>query len=369
MALDFKYYDELRAISEFIHSKAELGYAEVESAKIQTDFLKKLNFRTSYPFAEFPTAFRVNFEAEWTDEKAKRVAFFSEYDALKGLGHGCGHNLIAVSALTAFLASVEQIKKHKLNLKLSLFGTPAEENFGGKIDLQKLGAFDDVDYGFITHPYYRSGFDSGTLAVSRFDVAFHGRSAHAAAAPSDGINALDAMILLFNSIGLYRQQMDKNSMIHGIITNGGQMANIIPELTEAHFYLRTTDNSKLAELEKRFSQMVEAAAVATNCRFDCTNRPNTYLASQKAPELESLIKAEFEKINWDSSYIAEKISSDYANLSQDFPLCNFFFGITENSQKVALHTKEFKELALTPYAFDQAVQSGLLIADAVLNLI
>ena len=367
MVDNFKYYSELKEISNFIHSNPELGYNEFQAVKVQCDFLRKYGFTPEFSFSDFPTAFRVNYIPDWADNQAKTVAFFSEYDALKSLGHGCGHNLIAVSALTAFLSSVERIKKEKLNLKVTLFGTPAEENFGGKIDLQKLGAFRDIDYGFICHPYYRSGLDSGTLAVSRFDIAYHGRSSHAATAPADGINALDAMILLFNSIGLFRQQMDKNSMIHGIITNGGEMANIIPELTEAHFYLRTTENDKLAELEQRFSQMVEAAALATNCKFECKNRPNTYLASKKSLNLEAAVKNEFEKLNWDSSYIDEKISSDYANLSQDFPLINFFFGITADNAKVPLHTIEFRELAKTLYAFNQAIASGLLIS-RVINL-
>lgn len=363
--MTFKYYNQLKEISDFIHDNPELGYNEMQAAKIQADFLCGLGFEVSFPYPQFPTAFVAEFVPEWADSDSKRVAFFSEYDALKGLGHACGHNLIAVSALSAFLHSVEKIKEKKLNLQVILFGTPAEENFGGKIDLQKLNAFKDIDYGFITHPYYRSGLDSGTLAVSRFDVEFHGKSAHAATAPNEGINALDAMILLFNSIGLYRQQMDKKSMIHGIITNGGQMANIIPELTEAHFYLRTTENEKLAVLEKQFAQMVEAAGLATNCRSVCKNRPNTYLASKKSDKLENLIKNEFKKINWDYSYINEKISSDYANLSQDFPLCNFFFGVCGNGEKIALHTKEFKAAAKSDYAFKQAIMAGQIIANVI----
>ena len=365
MSSDFKYYAQLKTISDFIHSNPELGYQEFQATKIQSDFLTQLGFHVDFPYSQFPTAFRVDFAPEWADENAKKWAFFSEYDALKSLGHGCGHNLITVSALTAFIGAVERIKTEKLNLKVSLFGTPAEENFGGKIDLQQLGAFTDIDYGFIAHPYYRSGLDSGTLAVSRFDVAFHGKSSHAATAPSEGINALDAMIMLFNSIGLYRQQMDKNSMIHGIITNGGEMANIIPELTEAHFYLRTTENHLLTNLEQRFEQMVEAAALASNCKYDCTNRPNTYLASKQTTQLEEIIAQKFNELKWDNSYINEKISSDYANLSQDFPLCNFFFGITEDNKKVPLHTDEFKQLAAKPYALQQAIQAGLIIAESI----
>jgi metal-dependent amidase/aminoacylase/carboxypeptidase family protein len=159
--------------------------------------------------------------------------------------------------------------------------------------------------------------------------------------------------------------MDKNSMIHGIITNGGEMANIIPELTEAHFYLRTTENHLLTNLEQRFEQMVKAAALAANCEYDCNNRPNTYLASKRTTKLENIIAKKFNELNWDNSYIKEKISSDYANLSQDFPLCNFFFGISADNQKTPLHTAEFKQLATTTYALQQAIQAGLIMAESI----
>lgn len=365
--IDFKYYNEVRALSEFIYQHPEIGYEEQQAVDAHSKLLTSLGFNVEIPYPNLPTAFKVEFSSPYMQSDCKTVAFFSEYDALKDFGHACGHNLIAASAVTAFLQSVELCKTHKLNAKVILFGTPAEESFGGKIALLREGAFKGVDCGLINHPYYRNGFDSGTLAVSRFDVDFTGKSAHAACSPSDGINALDAMISFFSNIGMYRQQMDKNSMIHGIITNGGKAPNIIPDLTQSFFYLRSATNEGLKILEKNFMRIAQGSALAHNCQVKIQERPYTYLASQSNQVLENLLLDEFNKLNWNSSKIEEKISSDYANLSVEFPLCNFFFGIVEDTRKVPLHSLEFLELAQTPYAFAQAIQAGLVMSQVFFN--
>jgi amidohydrolase len=194
------------------------------------------------------------------------IAILSEYDALPGIGHACGHNIIAASGLGAALALAKL--GAKLPGRVRYLGTPAEERFGGKEIMARSGAFDRLDAAMMMHP---SNLDLATMpciAISEVEATYHGRAAHAAAMPYRGLNALDAVVTAYQTIAQLRQHIRQSERIHGIITDGGLAANIVPEKAACRFYVRAADVHELAKLKARVKACFEAGALATGCRLD-----------------------------------------------------------------------------------------------------
>jgi amidohydrolase len=218
-----------------------------------------------------------SFQAEY-GTGGRVVVFNVEYDALPGIGHACGHNLIATGSLAAFFGVVGAMKKHKISGRVRALGTPAEEGGGGKIKLIEAGAYKDVDACLMTHPMAGTMFPTkkdvkgiafGTcVASAKFRAAFSGRTAHAAAAPQDGINALDAAILAYNGISMLRQQILPTQRIHGIIIEGGEKANIIPSHSKMDYNVRGSTLRETKILQGRVEKCFEGAAVATGCGLE-----------------------------------------------------------------------------------------------------
>lgn len=224
-----------------------------------------------------------SFDVEYSHGTGGRtVAFNAEYDALPGIGHACAHNLIATSSIAAFIAACEAMKKHhpdELAYTLRLIGTPAEEAGGGKICLLKAGAYKDVDACLMVHPCPSNSFTLdihsiaapliGTyLANSKVRVTYTGKPAHAAAAPWEGINALDAAVAAYVNVSVLRQQMRESAKVHGIITHGGDRPNIIPKSAKMEFYIRSQNATALKELVKKVKACFEAAALSTGCTVE-----------------------------------------------------------------------------------------------------
>jgi amidohydrolase len=215
-----------------------------------------------------------SFEAEF-GTGGRVVVFNVEYDALPGIGHACGHNLITTGSLAAFFGVVGAMKKHKISGRVRALGTPAEEGGGGKIKLIDAGAYKDVDACLMTHPmagtmfptkHKVTGIAYGTcVASAKFRASFAGRTAHAAAAPQDGINALDAAVLAYNGISMLRQQILPAQRIHGIIMEGGEKANIIPSRSLMDYNVRGSTLKETKILQGRVVKCFEGAAVATGC--------------------------------------------------------------------------------------------------------
>ncbi|GES84832.1 putative amidohydrolase [Rhizophagus clarus] len=255
--------EELRSISLQIHDNPELGEEEEFAHNLLVTFLEDQGFDVTPSAYGIKTAFVAEFSSK--GGKGRVVSFNSEYDALPEIGHACGHNLIAISGVAGALALKAVFEKHEIPGKVKLFGTPAEETTGGKIELVKAGAYDDVDVSLMVHP---NAFDGGFfhhIALVSCDVEYFGRNAHAAGIPWAGINALDAIVLAYNSIGLLRQQILPTDRIHGIITNGGKAANVIPDYTSGKFYIRGRTIENLRDLKPRVRKCFEAAAEATGC--------------------------------------------------------------------------------------------------------
>ncbi|MBP5182325.1 MAG: amidohydrolase, partial [Lentisphaeria bacterium] len=226
-------------LSSSIWSNPELAYKEYFACKKQLETLALLAFPPPVnPYCGLETAYRAEFE---NGEGGPVFGICAEYDALPGLGHGCGHNLICTAALAAFYAMRERMKKENIAGKVVLFGTPAEESYGGKVKMLAKNCLDKVDAVVMVHPSARCIMDAGSTAICRYDVTFHGKASHAAAAPELGLNALDAVLLLFNAVNAFRQQMPDCCRIHGIVKEGGEAPNIIPDRASCRFFLRSLD--------------------------------------------------------------------------------------------------------------------------------
>ena len=354
---------KIAELNSFIYTNPELGYQEIKACKKNIEIFSQMNFKCSVPYpSELPSAFKIEF-----GEGDKIVAFMSEYDALKDLGHACGHNLIATAAAKAFVETAKCMQENELSGRIVLIGTPAEENFGGKVDLINLGFFDNIDLALISHPHNSTCCSKGAVAVSRFDVIFRGKSAHASIDPDSGINALDAMIVLFNSVGLKRQQMDSKSQIHGIITNGGVAPNIIPDYTEAFFYLRADQDEKLEKLIEQFEDMVKGAALTSGCEWVLRERNHSYSTEKINLPLKEEVRVQLRENMSDFSKEELMISSDYANVSQIVPTVNFFFNITGEREEIPLHSTEFRNSAGSSFAFEQALKCGSILSNLALK--
>src|SRR5204862_1052437 len=225
--------DDLEKLSRQIHDNPELAYQEVKAAAWLADFLDKQGFGVERGVAGVATAFRATIETG----EGPTVAIMCEYDALPGIGHACGHNVIAAAGAGAGvgLAAVrEKLPKGRIHV----IGTPAEEGGGGKVKLIRGGVFQGVDAAMMVHGWDRWTPHQDLLGIVRVGFEFAGKAAHASADPWEGINALDAVIQTFNAVSMLRQQVRPECRIHGIITNGGAAPNIIPEFAAATFYVR-----------------------------------------------------------------------------------------------------------------------------------
>ena len=261
--------ERLLALSLRIHAHPELAFHEVQAAGWLTDFLREHDFRVTHGIADLPTAFRAE-----AGEGAPTVAILAEYDALPDIGHGCGHNIIATTAIGAGVGVRAVLGD--TGGALHVIGTPAEEVYGGKVPMIRAGVFDGLDAAIMTHPGTRDTVTAKALACAELEIEYHGREAHAAAQPERGVNALEAMIIAFNSINSLRQHILRTARVHGVITDGGAAPNIVPGPTAASFLVRAEDDDYLEELKLKVAACFEAGSIATGARLDLRWNPNQY---------------------------------------------------------------------------------------------
>src|SRR5438874_9701603 len=262
---------ELIETADWSHAHPEIGHQEVEASKRLSGILQSAGIPVEMGTAGMATAFKADLGGK--RGARPRIAILAEYDALPGLGHGCGHNLIGTSAVGAGLALSEVVPD--LDGSIWVLGTPAEEsaapNSGGKVHMVNAGVFSDVDAAIMFHPATETAVTMDrSLAARGFEFYFHGRAAHAAGAPEEGLNALDAVVLLYNAISMLRQQVRSDVRIHGIILSGGAAANIIPDYAAIRYRTRADDSEYLPEVVERVIACAEGAARATGCRHEWT---------------------------------------------------------------------------------------------------
>jgi len=253
---------ELLSLSHAIHQEPELALNEFRAAERLTAAVEA----NDLPVQREAFGLKTAYVSEFGNAEGPDIAILSEYDALPGVGHACGHNIIATSGLGAALALAKL--GPKLPGRVRYLGTPAEERFGGKEIMARSGAFDRLDAAMMMHP---SNLDLATMpciAISEVEATYHGRAAHAAAMPYRGLNALDAVVTAYQTIAQLRQHIRQSERIHGIITDGGLAANIVPEKAACRFYVRAADVHELTKLKARVQACFEAGALATGCRLE-----------------------------------------------------------------------------------------------------
>ena len=269
--------DELVELASFIHANPEVALAETKASAACADFLAKRGFVVERGVAGLPTAFTAS-----VGTGRPLVAYLAEYDALPGLGHGCGHNLIAMSGVAAGLGLGTALAGGDLPGAVRVFGTPAEEAVGGKVIMADAGLFAGVDAALGAHPGTSEATcptvegSGASLACEEVRIAFRGRTAHAAADPYNGINALNAIIEVFNGINALRQHVRPDARLHGIITHGGQAPNVVPDFARAEFYVRAATVAYMNRLIEQVRQIAAGAALITGARleFEVSGLPN-----------------------------------------------------------------------------------------------
>lgn len=304
------------SLARKIWENPEIGYQEYQSSVWLTELLETEGFAVEKPFAGMDTAFRAIYQSR-SGKWSPVIAYLSEYDALPGLGHGCGHNLIGVMSASAGIALKEVVDLH--GGTVIVFGTPGEEVGGGKVTMAEQGYFDRVDAALMAHPSANHERSGVSLAMEALQFDFYGKSAHAAASPQNGINALDGVIQLFNSVNALRQHVTKDVRIHGIITEGGVAANVVPDYAQARFYVRCVSKQYLSKLVEKVKTCASAAASAMGCKVEISNYELGYDNLITNEALSHLYVSNLVELGIDPAQIKQGLdhgSIDIGNVSQ-----------------------------------------------------
>jgi amidohydrolase len=357
--------DEFVRLSRFIGENPELGHEEWLASARLMDKLKEHGFQLQNPVLDLPTAFIASYESA---KPGPVAAFICEYDALPELGHACGHQLICTMGLAAAVGLKSVIDE--IGGTIRVYGTPAEETKGAKVPMAAAGLFDDVDFVLMAHPFYTYEKSGQSLAMDAVQFEYFGKAAHAAASPYEGINALDAVLLLFQSINHLRQQLQSHVRIHGIITEGGKAANIIPDYAVAQFYIRSSNRPYTDETVRKVLRCAEGAALQTGCTLKISNYEYSYdeLISNEVLSglftrnlLESGIREDEIQIGKDHG------SVDLGNVSRRCPTIHPYIKVTD--EKHLLHTKEFRDLAMEERAFEGMLLGAKVLANTAYDVI
>lgn len=344
-------------LSHRIHAHPELGFQEEKACGWLAESLSNAGFAVERGACEVPTAFTAR-----AGSGPLHIAICAEYDCLPGIGHACGHNIIAATAVGAGIA-IKSVAD-EVGLTIHIIGTPAEEvgNASGKILLLERGAFKGVHAAMMVHP---APFDVVTpkiIAASMFEVLFEGKEAHASAFPELGINAADALTVAQTAIGLLRQHIRPTDRIHGIVTKGGDAPNVIPAHTSARYIIRGQTLEELEELRPRVYRCFEAGAIATGSRQKIVGGDKPYAQMAHDPDMAMAYRRNAEALGRsfpDLGPLMERAagSTDMGNVSLSLPAIHPFIGI--NSLPAVNHQPEFTALCITEAA-DQAISDGAL---------
>ncbi|RMD40595.1 hypothetical protein DV735_g4536, partial [Chaetothyriales sp. CBS 134920] len=356
-----------------IHDDPELNYKEFHAHDNICDLLEKLG----YTVTRHAYGIETSFEAE-SGQGGRLVVFNAEYDALPGIGHACGHNLIATSSIAAFLATAEALRSTGAEGRVRLLGTPAEEGGGGKIRLLRAGAYTGVDACLMAHPlgFIAPGVDGisagHTIARRQVMVTFQGRNAHAGMIPWNGKNALDALVSSYMNISMLRQQMPPSARVHGVVRHGGAEPNIIPDSTSLEYFLRDTTFAKVEDLTPKVQACFDAGALATGCQCHCDWQldndykdlnPNIPIAQQFTKHM-----THFGRDYMDEGPFGGG-STDMGNITYELPGFHCAFTIGNDDPKVQPHTPEFAAAAGSPAAFERTLDCGKGMAATAYDLL
>ena len=356
-------FNELCDVSSWMYENPELGFEEFKTSKYLVEYINKYASNTIFPTHNIETAFEVTF-----GDKGPLTVICVEYDALPEIGHACGHNIIATAAIGAGLALRNFV--NELGIRVKLLGTPAEEGGGGKIVLLDSGAFEDAACSMMIHPGIENVVNPTFTTIQQYTVEYFGKDAHAAGAPEEGINALDAQIQLFVNASTYRQQMLQTNRMHGVIKEGGFKPNIIPSYTKSEWYLRSLNKDGLEKIESDFYNFVNAAAMATKCEVKISSPDYIYQEINNNQIMYELYQENSKEVGREMILQKDAIrpglgSTDMGNISQAFPSIHPMLGIKADG--AVNHQPEYAAATITESGkkaiYDGAYAMGATIID------
>lgn len=353
--------DELR---KFIYDNPEIGFEEYKSSKAHIDLLKKYGFEIECPYLGCETSFKAVYDSK---KEGRTISYLAEYDALPGIGHGCGHNVLGATASGAGIVLSKIIDE--IGGKVIVFGTAAEEVGGTKIELARSKELQDVDVAIEMHPGDKNALTPNSLALATRRFEFFGKTAHASDSPHEGINALDAQIILFSAINALRQETKDGSRIHGIIKDGGKAANVIPDYTDSRFYARSPEKKYLLEILEKIENCARGAALATGCQVKISEYEKGNDNTVRNIAFNEVLKEKMEK------YFDEEIkdlelnsgSTDAGDISHEVPTLHGYFKIAEEG--TPSHTVEFRDATMTDYAFNQMKKTIAAIVEVGIEIL
>ncbi|WP_420833094.1 M20 family metallopeptidase [Shimazuella soli] len=358
--------DKWIQVSHDIHERPEIGNEEYFASGLHTKLLKEHGFDVEVDIAGHPTGFIARKKSQ---KPGPVIGFLAEYDALPGLGHACGHNIIGTASVSAGIALSKVLDE--IGGEVVVFGTPAEEggpNGSAKASFVKDNRFADVDACAMIHPNSETARTSPSLALDPLIFSFFGKPAHAAVAPEKGINALDAVIQLYNGINALRQHVPDDVRIHGVITHGGDAPNIVPEYAEARFFIRAAKRTTLNDVTTKVKAIAEGAALATGARVEIKPLQNEIDDLLLNPTFDEVLINELQNLG-------EKIvtqtkglgSTDAGNVSQIVPTVHAYIKIGPSD--LVGHTDEFREAAKSPQGDEALICSSKALALTGVRLI
>ncbi|MCG0276514.1 MAG: M20 family metallopeptidase [Thermosediminibacteraceae bacterium] len=354
---------EVFEVADEIHKNPELGNNEFKASKLLREKISMYGFLVN-EIEDLPTAFLARKKGQ---KPGPRIAFLAEYDALPEIGHACGHNLIAAASFGA--AAAIGALGEELSGEVMLIGCPAEETNGAKVLLVEKGIFNDVDAAMMVHPGNRTSVHTTSLAMEALEFTYTGKAAHAAAAPHMGINALDAVILLFNGINALRQQLRPDAKIHGIITEGGCAPNIIPDRAVARFYVRAKEKKYMLEVKEKVIACAKGAELATGAKLSYRNFELGFDNLVTNKTMAEVFKANLKELGYHDICDEEEGigSTDMGNVSQVVPSIHPHIAIADKG--VSPHSIEFCEAAGSERGKEAALLSAKALAMTAVDII
>lgn len=357
------YKNEFVELNEYLYNNPELGLQEFKACAAHTAILEKYGFNVTKNFAGLETAFQASFK---NSSEGPRIAILAEYDALPGIGHGCGHNIFGVTSIATGILIKELMKD--IPGEILVIGTPAEETNGAKVDMAQKGVFNNIDIAMAVHPsgeaHYRSGVSQ---AMEALQFTFKGKTAHASGAPHEGINALDGVLMLFNSVNALRQQTLETARVHGIITKGGEAANIIPDLAVANFYVRAKSLEYLKGFVERVKNCAKGAALATGTTLEITNYETSFANLVTNNKLSETYEKNLKSLGVTDIRDKESHgSTDMGDVSHCCPTIHPYFPLT--TSHLTGHSVEFASASIAPDAYKGMKESTLAMALTALEL-
>lgn len=358
-------FDQLWKLASYIHANPEIAFEEKKAAHALSSYLQELGFAVKTGIAGLDTAFQAVFKKG----NGPRIAVFAEYDALKGLGHACGHNLIATSALGCAAAVKQVLQSSELEGSIEVYGTPAEEDGGGKIIMLKQGVFDGLDAVFLMHPTSAMARIGGECAsFTDFEIEYIGKSAHAESHPENGINALDAANLFYQAVGLARQQLRDSIHICCIIAESERDIGRIPDYARLEVEISTMRVKDIETTKQKIINIAEGMALASGCKVRYKEipgyygrMPNAVLAELCRQEMLALGEPMMEGMPCDAG------GEDLGNVSRVIPACNLYMTLLPE-KKISGHTDQFRELAISDAGKHCLSISSKAMANSILTL-